>query len=113
MKNKLLLLTAVGVLTYGGIASADVCKVKPEAESVKNPLPVKYQKLKKENAELKAKLQECCSSKAQIKEEIENLNAQISQLETEKVQLQNKLNLLPSKESLEAQIQELENRVGR
>ncbi len=113
MKNKLLLLTSVGVLTYSGLASADVCQVKPAAESVKNPLPVKYQNLKKENEELKAKLQECCSSKAQIKKEIENLNAQISQLESEKAQLQSKLNLLPSKESLEAQIQELENRVGR
>ena len=113
MKNKLLLLTAVGVITYGGFSSADVCQVKPEAESVKNPLPVKYQKLKRENEELKAQLQECYSSKAQIKKEIENLNSQIYQLESEKALLQGKLNLLPSKESLEAQIQELENRVGR
>ncbi len=113
MKIRTLLLAVMGVSVYSGLAFADICKCKPEAESVKNPLPVKYQKLKEENTRLKNRLAACMETKEKIKSEISRLESQISQLTTEKELLQNKLNSLPSKESLEAQIQELENRVGR
>jgi predicted nucleic acid-binding Zn-ribbon protein len=94
-------------------ALADLCSVIPEAKSKKDTLPVKYKKLAKENEELKAKLENCQEEKERIKENISNLKSQISQLEEEKANLQNKLMVLPSKEDLESQIQQLESKMGR
>jgi predicted nuclease with TOPRIM domain len=111
--------TAIGLVLAGVLSlpisslAGGLCTVKPEAESKKEPLPVKYQNLKAENEELKSKLEACRSEKEQVKREIASLESQISNLEGEKAQLQTRLNALPSKESLEAQIRELENRVGR
>lgn len=113
MKNKLLTALLMGVITYSGIASAGVCESKPEAESVKAPLPVKFKNLKAENEKLKEKLDSCRAKKTEIKERIAQLKSQISQLESERAQLQLRLNSLPSKESLQIQIEELENRMGR
>ncbi len=113
MKNKLLVVLSVGILTYGGVSFAGMCSTKPEAESVKNPLPVKYKQLKAENEELKNELEACRSHKEELNSKIANLKSQISQLEAEKAQLQSRLNSLPSKESLQLQIKELENRLGR
>jgi predicted nucleic acid-binding Zn-ribbon protein len=93
--------------------AGDICSTKPEAESVKNPLPVKYQKLKAQNEELKRKLEDCKAEKERVKEEISRLNEEISTLESTEARLKKELSQLPSKESLEEQIRKLENEEGR
>ncbi len=114
MKRKLALLALSGALFLPVSSFAgSLCSVKPEAEAKKEPLPVKYQKLKRENEELKAKLGECCKEKREVKMTISQLQSQINQLEGEKAQLQAKLSSLPPKWQLEEQIRELENRLGR
>ena len=112
MKRKF---TALALSTFFllPINSLAACPVKPEAESKKEPLPVKYQNLKKENEELKAKLENCCKEKKEVKMAISQLQSQIYQLEGEKAKLQAKLSSLPPKWQLEEQIRELENRLGR
>ncbi len=114
MKRRIATLVLAGVfaLPIGSLAG-DLCSVKPEAESKKNPLPVKYQKLKAENEQLQAKLQKCKGEKEKLRSEISQLESQINALEGEKAQLQAKLSSLPSKEELENKIRELENRLGR
>jgi len=114
MKRRIVTLVLAGVFALPiGALAGNLCSVKPEAESKKNPLPVKYQKLKSENEELKAKLQECKSEKERIRAEISQLESQINSLEGEKARLQARLSSLPSKWELESQIKELENRLGR
>jgi len=107
-----LVLTGVLALPIGAFAG-DICATKPEAESKKNPLPVKYKKLKAENERLRAELQSCMAEKERIRASISQLESQISSLMSEKAQLEMKLRSLPSKEELLAKIRELENRVGR
>ncbi|WP_456342162.1 hypothetical protein [Thermovibrio sp.] len=114
MKRRIATLVLMGVFALPiGALAGDLCAVKPEAESKKNPLPVKYRKLKAENEELKAKLQECKNEKDRLKFELSQLESQISSLEGERAQLQARLSSLPSKWELESQIRELENRLGR
>ncbi len=114
MKRKLTVLTlSVTFLLPINSLAGSLCSVKPEAESKKEPLPVKYQNLKKENEELKAKLENCCKEKKEVKMAISQLQSQIYQLEGEKAKLQAKLSSLPPKWQLEEQIKKLENRLGR
>lgn len=114
MKRKLVLLALSGaMLSPVSSFAGSLCSVKPEAEAKKEPLPVKYQKLKKENEELKTKLEECRKEESEVKITISHLQSQINQLEGEKAQLQAKLSSLPPKWQLEEQIRELENRLGR
>ncbi|ADU96719.1 hypothetical protein [Thermovibrio ammonificans] len=94
-------------------AKADICACKPEAASKKEPLPVKVKRLKEENVRLQQKLAECKVEKDAVRAQIAQLQRQISQLEDEKVQLENRLRVLPSKEELEAQIEELQSKLGR
>jgi len=109
---KVLLIPSVSFAFLSSAFAGSICSVKPEAESVKEPLPVKYKHLKEQIETLKGELESCKESKQQVREEISRLESEISQLETEKAQLQMRLSQLPSKESLEAQIKELE-REGR
>jgi len=112
---KKLALSALALCLFAApvAAKAGVCAYKPEAESVKEPLPLKYKKLKEENQRLKQELANCMAEKASVRNSIAELQAQISELEDEKVQLQNQLRVLPSKEELLREIQQLEAKLGR
>ncbi len=107
--NKLILLFSTVILSglaapaYGGCG-----KILQEATTKKDPLPVKYKKLLKENEQMRAELDECMSRKAELQSSIESLSAQISALESEKANLESELNSMPSREELEAKIRTLE-----
>jgi predicted nucleic acid-binding Zn-ribbon protein len=113
MKKFIIGAVILGISLTSSTAFADVCSTKPEAESKKETLPVKYRKLKVENEELKEKLQNCMDEKDAVKAEISSLEAEINRLETTRVELQYKLKSYPSKEELLMKIQNLENEVGR
>jgi chromosome segregation ATPase len=103
----------LGIALSSSVALAGVCTVKPEAETKKDTLPVKYQKLKKENEELKQQLSSCCEKKEELKSEIESLNSQIDSLTKEKESLTQKLSSYPSKDELISKIQQLQEELRR
>ncbi len=113
MKNLIISAIILGISLSSSITLADVCSTKPEAESKTETLPVKYKNLKAENEELKEKLQNCMEEKETVRMEISSLESEIDQLETTKVELQNKLRSYPSKEELLMRIQDLENDLRR
>ncbi|WP_457680452.1 hypothetical protein [Thermovibrio sp.] len=113
MKKSLIAFLLTGVVALPTASLAGLCTVKSEAESVKEPLPVKYQKVKAENEQLKSKLESCKSQKESIRAEISRLEQEISYLEGEKAQLEAQLNSLPNKWELQAKIDELQQKLGR
>jgi hypothetical protein len=73
MKKLALSALALCLLAAPVAAKADVCTYKPEAESVKEPLPLKYQELKEENQKLKQELANCMAEKASVRNSIAEL----------------------------------------
>ncbi len=108
-----LIASILGVVLTSSVAFAGVCTVKPEAETKKDTLPVKYQKLKKENEEIKEQLNSCSEKKAKLQEDINSLNSRINSLSKEKESLKQKLSSYPSKEELLSKIQQLQEELGR
>jgi predicted nucleic acid-binding Zn-ribbon protein len=113
MKKLIMCVIILGISLSSSTTLAGVCSTKPEAESKTETLPVKYKKLRAENEELKEKLQSCMEEKETVRMEISSLESEINQLETTKVELQNKLRSYPSKEELLMRIQNLENDLRR
>jgi peptidoglycan hydrolase CwlO-like protein len=111
--RKKLLISLIGIAVSSNFAFAGICTVKPEADSKKDTLPVKYKKLKAENEALKEKLQNCCEKKAELRDEIESLNSQINSLIQEKESLSQKLSTYPSKEEILSKIQQLQEQLRR
>ncbi len=113
MKKGTVGLSLLGVLLFSYTAVADICSVKPEAESKKDTLPVKYKRLKAENEKLSEELSRCGMKKSELEVQIIDLKAKISRLEQKRAELQTELLSYPSKEDLESQIRELERKLGR
>jgi predicted nuclease with TOPRIM domain len=112
MKKVLTFLTFAGIFLCTPVY-ADICSVKPEAETKTNTLPEKYKELQKENEILKSELKFCQREKESTKEVVSSLQSKISKLIIEKRQIMNKLNSYPSKQELLNKIQELEEKLGR
>jgi len=110
---KKLLSALIASLFLSPAVYAGICDVKPEAESKKNTLPVKYRKLAAKNASLAKNIEMCKDEKKLLEDEIVNLKAKISALEVEKTTLTRKLSTYPPKWELESRIRQLEEKLGR
>ncbi|WP_457570246.1 hypothetical protein, partial [Desulfurobacterium sp.] len=106
-----LLLVPLAITASCGTAKKEV-KVTPQQQQQQAELEKKYQNLLNEIDMMKDKLTKVRSIKSNTQERITYLKTQIAALEAEKASLQKELSTMPSRESLEQELQALQAQLG-
>ena len=112
MRKKLmlgLLLVPLAITASCGTAKKEV-KVTPQQQQAE--LEKKYKNLLNEIDTMKDKLAKVKEEKQTTRQRITYLQTQISSLEAEKASLQKELSAMPSRESLEKELQALQAQLG-
>ncbi|WP_456396584.1 hypothetical protein [Desulfurobacterium sp.] len=114
MKKKLMLglfFVPLAITASCGTAKKEV-KVTPQQQQQQAELEKKYQNLLNEIDAMKDKLAKVKDEKKATQEKITYLKTQIAALEAEKTSLQKELSAMPSRESLEQELQTLQAQLG-